>query len=78
MEYHDVFRALWRFPSEYHIAMDPKVQPMQHYPRKAAVALEPEIKKKMNEFVEREILGKVTFPTKWISSLMKVKNPSKL
>lgn len=75
-EYPDVFTGLGCLPGEYHIEIDSSVKPVQHQPRKVAVALKPELHKKINELEQKGVLAKVTTPTDWISSMVAVRKPS--
>ena len=57
---------------EYTIRIDPNVQPVQHAPRRVAVALRPQLKETLNTLVEKEVIAPVTTPTPWISSMIAV------
>ena len=75
-EYADVFTGLGCLPGEYHMEIDDAVKPVQHQPRRVAVALKPELQKKIDELEQKEALAKVTTPTDWISSMVAVRKPS--
>ena len=57
---------------EYTIRIDPNVQPVQHAPRRVAVALRTQLKETLNTLVEKEVIAPVTTPTPWISSMIAV------
>ena len=71
-EYADVFTGLGYLPGEYHMEIDDTVKPVQHQPRRVAVALKPELQKKIDELERKGVLAKVTTPTDWISSMVAV------
>ena len=75
-EYADVFTGLGCLPGEYHMEIDDTVKPVQHQPRRVAVALKPELQKKIDELERKGVLAKVTTPTDWISSIVAVRKPS--
>ena len=75
-EYAYVFTALGCLPGEYHMEIDDTVKPVQHQPRRVAVALKPELQKKIDELERKGVLAKVTTPTDWISSMVAVRKPS--
>ena len=75
-EYADVFAGLGCLPGEYHMEIDDTVKPVQHQPRRVAVALKPELQKKIDELERKAVLAKVTTPTDWISSMVAVRKPS--
>ena len=75
-EYADVFTGLGCLPGEYHMEIDDTVKPVQHQPRRVAVALKPELQKKIDELERKGVLAKVTTPTDWISSMVAVRKPS--
>ncbi|XP_072035931.1 uncharacterized protein [Amphiura filiformis] len=76
--YKDVFEGLGSLPGEYHIAIDKTVPPTKNQPRKVAVAIKPELKSKLQDLEERQIIAKVTEPTDWISNMVIVRKPGKL
>ena len=75
-EYGDVFTGLGCLLGEYHMEIDNTVKPVQHQPRRVAVALKPELQKKIDELERKGVLAKVTTPTDWISSMVAVRKPS--
>ncbi|XP_077997421.1 uncharacterized protein LOC144450650 [Glandiceps talaboti] len=77
-DYRDVFQGLGCLPGQYHLQVDQSVKPIKHQPRKVAVALKSELKKKIESLEKQKILTKVPEPTDWISSMVVVKNPGKL
>lgn len=77
-EYADVFNGLGKLPGVYHIETDPNVKPVQNNPRRVAIPTEEELKAKIDELEQMEVLAKVTEPTPWISSMVVKKTPKKL
>ena len=75
-EYADVFTGLECLTGEYHMEIDDTVKPFQHQPRRVAIALKPELQKKIDELKQKGVLAKVTAPTDWISSMVAVRKPS--
>ncbi|PFX11501.1 Retrovirus-related Pol polyprotein [Stylophora pistillata] len=55
---------------EYKIRLDPTVQPVQHAPRRVAVALRPKLKETLDDLVTQEVIAPVTEPTEWTSSIV--------
>ena len=77
-EYKDVFEGLGDLPGEYHIVTDEAVKPLIHPPRRVPVSLREQIKAKLDEMVQRDIITPVTEPTPWVSSMLVVVKPDKL
>ncbi len=77
-EYSDVFTGLGCLPGEYHIELDPNVNPVQHSPRRVPVPLKAKMKTKLDELEQNGIIKKVTTPTDWISSTVAVQKGEKL
>ena len=75
-DYADVFHGLGCLPGTYHLEVDKTTKPVQHYPRKVAVALKPELKKTIEELVKRKVLASVAEPTECISSMVVAKKPT--
>jgi transposase InsO family protein len=57
---------------EHVIKVDPKVQPVQHAPRRVPVALRDKLKMELEDLVKKNIICPVTEPTKWVNSLVVV------
>ncbi|PFX24924.1 Uncharacterized protein K02A2.6 [Stylophora pistillata] len=55
---------------EYKIRLDPTVQPVQHAPRRVAVALQPKLKETLDDLVTQEVIAPLTESTEWISSIV--------
>ena len=77
-EYKDVFEGLSDLPGEYHIVTDEAVKPVIHPPRRVPVSLREQIKAKLDEMVQRDIITSVTEPTPWVSTMLVVVKPDKL
>ena len=74
----DVFEGLGDLPGEYHIVTDEAVKPVIHPPRRVPLSLGDQIKAKLDEMVQRDIITPVTEPTPWVSSMLVVVKPDKL
>ena len=74
--YGDVFSGLGCLPGEYCIEIDKSIKPVQHQPRRVAVPLKSELKKKIEELEQKQVLAKVTKPSDWISSMVAIRKPS--
>ena len=59
-----------KLEGEYHIKLDPSVDPVQHAPRRVQVALRAKLCESLDEMVKDEVLAPVTEPTPWISSMV--------
>lgn len=77
-EYADDFEGLGEIPGAYTIAIDDTAKPVVHAPPRVPVALRPQIKAKLDELVEREVIVPVTEPTQWVSSMLAVVKPNKI
>ena len=55
---------------EYKIRIDPNAQPVQHVPRRVAVALRPKLRETLEDLVEQDVIGQVTTTTPWINSVV--------
>ena len=77
-EYKDVFEGLGELPGEYKIITDERVKPKVHPPRRVPVAVRPQIKEKLDELVQRNVITPVTEPTEWVSSMLAVIKPNKI
>jgi transposase InsO family protein len=77
-KYPDVFKGLGKLDGKYKIYTDETVQPVIHPPRKFPVPIREELKKRLAEMEEMGVIRKVTEPTDWVSSLLVVREPTKL
>ena len=59
-----------KLEGEYKIRLDPTVQPVQHAPRRVAVALRPKLKETLDDLVVQNVITPVTRPTAWINSIV--------
>ena len=75
-EFPDNFEGTGKLPGIYHIEIDETVKPAIHAARRVPVALQQELKNKLDELVEQGIIVPETEPTDWVSSLTVVKKPS--
>jgi len=74
----DVFQGLGCLPGDYHIEVDPDVRPVQHMPRNVPVAVQQELRQRLQELLNMKVLSPVKEPTNWINSMVIVKKPNKL
>ena len=75
-DFSDVFTGLGCLPGDLHLQTDPDVKPVQHVPRKFAVAIREPLKNLLYDLEKRGVIVKETEPTDWISSMVVVKKPS--
>ena len=76
-EYIDVFEGLGHIGDASTFVVDTNQSPVQHTPRRIAVALKKEVKAKVEELEKKVIIKKETEPTEWISSMVVVAKPEK-
>ena len=74
----DVFSRLGRLPGKYKIQIDKNVKPVQNNSRRVPLSLKMELKQKLEELVEHEVIAWVTEPTPWISNIVVIRKPHKL
>ena len=73
LKFPDVFgEGLGQLDGEYKIRLDENVPPVQHAPRRVAVALRPQLKETLDALEAQGVIAQVTTPTKWISSMVAV------
>ena len=75
-EYADLFTGLGCLPGVLHLDIDAQATPVQHQPRKMAVAIRDRVKQKLTEMEARGIIAQMSEPSEWISSMVVVKKPS--
>ena len=72
-KYPKVFsKGVGQLEGEYHIRLDPRINPVQHAPRRVPVALRDRLKETLDDLVLQGIIAPVTTPTRWISSMVVV------
>ena len=64
--------GLGQLEGEYKIKLDKTVPPVQHAPRRIAVALRPKLKEALDDLEAQDVVAPVTTPTRWISSIVAV------
>ena len=64
--------GLGQLDGESMIKLDETVPPVQHAPRRIAVALRPRLKKALDDLEAQDVVALVTTPTSWISSIVAV------
>ena len=73
LKFPDVFgEGLGQLDGQYKIRLDETVPPVQHAPRRIAVALRPQLKDTLDALEAQGIIAQVTTPTRWISSIVAV------
>ena len=69
-DYPDCFDAIGRFSGEYHIVIDPGVQPTIHASRKFPINLKDELRSELDKMEEQGVIRRVSEPTDWVSSIV--------
>lgn len=73
LKFPDVFgEGLGKLDGQYTIRLDETVPPVQHAPRRIAVALRPQLKDTLDALEAQGVIAQVTTPTRWISSIVAV------
>ena len=73
LKFPDVFgEGLGQLDGQYKIRLDETVPPVQHAPRRIAVALRPQLRDTLDALEAQGIVAQVTTPTRWISSIVAV------
>lgn len=75
-EYPDVFEGMGCLPGEYRIQLTQDARPVVHAPRKLPVALRDDVKRKLDEMLQLQVIKKVEGPTDWVNSMTVVKKPN--
>lgn len=75
-DYSDVFEGIGCMPGEYKICIDNTVRPVVHAPRKLPVAIKENLRNKLNEMEQQQIIAKVDGPTDWVNSMTVVRKPN--
>eukprot|EP00057_Strongylocentrotus_purpuratus_P020224 XP_011674698.1 PREDICTED: uncharacterized protein LOC105443347 [Strongylocentrotus purpuratus] len=68
-QYPDQFDKIGNFPGEYHIVLDPDVQPVVHAPRRYPIHLRDELKREFDDMEGNGVITKVIEPSAWVSSI---------
>ena len=73
LKFPNVFsEGLGQLDGQYTIRLDETVPPVQHAPRRIAVALRPQLKDTLDALEAQGVIAQVTTPTRWISSIVAV------
>ena len=64
------------FDYQYHITVDPNVQPVVHPPRRVPLELRERLKTQLEELEAKGIITKVTQPTDWVNSIVVKEKPN--
>eukprot|EP00057_Strongylocentrotus_purpuratus_P021116 XP_011675590.1 PREDICTED: transposon Tf2-1 polyprotein [Strongylocentrotus purpuratus] len=64
------------FDYQYHITVDPNVQPVVHPPRRVPLELRERLKTQLEEMEAKGIITKVTQPTDWVNSIVVKEKPN--
>ena len=76
-DFKDVFEGLGHI-GDASFVVDQAVTPVQHTTRRIPVALQKEVKAKIDDLEQKGIIQKETSPTEWISSMVVVAKPGKI
>ena len=76
IDYKEVFEGLGCLPGEYDIALDETIPPVQNRPRRIALSMQEDVKKKIDALEMQGIIARVDTPTKWISNMLAIRKPS--
>ncbi|XP_021340552.1 uncharacterized protein K02A2.6-like [Mizuhopecten yessoensis] len=68
----DVFTGLGKFKGQYHIELDPSVQPVIHPPRKIPFSLQSRLQETLRKLEADDIIAAVDKPTEWVNSIVLV------
>nr|XP_054765357.1 pikachurin-like [Lytechinus pictus] len=68
-QFPDQFDKIGNFPGEYHIVLDPDVQPVVHAPRRCPIHVRDELKQEFDSMEGSGVIAKVDEPTAWVSSI---------
>ena len=72
-KYHTAFSdGIGLLEGNYHIRLDPAIDPVQHAPRRAPVPLRDNLKHTLDDLVRTDIIAPVTKLTPWINSMVVV------
>ena len=69
-QYPRCFGPLGNFNGDYHIVIDPNIQPIVHEPRMSPIALRDEVKATLDKTETLKVIQIVHRPTDWVSSLV--------
>ncbi|XP_035676225.1 uncharacterized protein K02A2.6-like [Branchiostoma floridae] len=64
------------FEEEYHITVDPDVEPVIHPPRRVPLELREKLKKQLEEMTKKGVISEVTQPTDWVNSIVIKEKPN--
>ena len=76
--YKDVFSGLGVILSQYHIEVDPNIQPCIDPPRRVAHALTSQVKSELSRMEEMGVIKRQYEPTPWVNSMTIVRKPGKI
>jgi len=66
-EYSDLFTGLGCMPGQHHIVVDPAVRPVVQPPHHVPLAIQPKLKRTLDELVSRGVIVKRDEPTEWVN-----------
>lgn len=75
-EYPDIFVGMGCLQGEHKIQIRNDILPVVHAPRKLPLAIREQVKNKLKEMENENIIAKVEGPTDWVNSLTVVKKPN--
>ncbi|XP_059049470.1 uncharacterized protein K02A2.6-like [Achroia grisella] len=75
-DYKELFVGLGCMKEEYDIKLKENVSPVVHASRRVPLAIQPRLKKKLEELERIGVISKVQNPTEWVNSLVIVYKPN--
>ncbi|XP_045446678.1 uncharacterized protein K02A2.6-like [Melitaea cinxia] len=75
-EYRDLFEGLGCMKEEYDIKLKQNATPVVHASRRVPIAIQPILKRKLDELEKIGVISKVSHPTEWVNSLVIVHKPN--
>ncbi|XP_045446883.1 uncharacterized protein K02A2.6-like [Melitaea cinxia] len=75
-EYRDLFEGLGCMKEEYDIKLKQNATPVVHASRRVPIAIQPILKRKLDELEKIGVISKVSHPTEWVNSLVIVDKPN--
>jgi hypothetical protein len=77
-EFADVFEGLGCIRSEYHLHLDPNVQPHIDPPRCIPHAIRDDVKKELDRMMKLGVIVRQEEPTRWVNSMTVVRKRNKI
>ena len=71
-----VFEGVGKFNKQCHLSLKPDAVPVQHPPRRIALALKEKLKTKLQEMEKLQIISRVDIPKGWVHHITIVEKPN--